>query len=97
MLEFLEYVTSSIDQGENVDIVYLDFRKAFDTVPHARLLLKLESLGIRGHLLHWIKSFLTDRCQMVMVNGVRSSSQRVLSGVPQGSVFLPTTFSCLRE
>ena len=60
-LEFLEDVTYALDQGTDVDVIYLDFRKAFDKVPHKRLLKKLWAYGIRDKIHAWIKDFLTDR------------------------------------
>ena len=68
----------------------LCFAKAFDTVPHQRLLKKLEAYGITGNILHWIESFLTDRRQRVRVNGSFSKFTPVVSGIPQGSIL--TTF-----
>ena len=75
-----------------VDAVYLDFSKAFDTVPHPLLLHKLEAVGIEGQLLDWVRSFLTDRHQRVMIRGTCSGWRKVWSGVPQGSVLGPTFF-----
>ena len=71
-----------------LDQVYLDFSKAFDKVPHQRLILKLQNIGVKGKLLSWIESFLTNRMQSVKVNGIRSFCSSVLSGVPQGFVLL---------
>ena len=80
----MDYWTSSLDNNIPVDILYLDFRKAFDTVPHCRLFTKLAAYGIRGKLLNWIKSYLTNRQQKVVLNGASSNWSRVYSGVPQG-------------
>ena len=69
-----------------VDIIYLDLEKAFDKVPHSRLLLQLRRYGISGDLLAWIESFLTNRKQSVKVGTQQSGESCVTSGVPQGSV-----------
>ena len=71
----------------------MDFSKAFDSVPHERLLLKLEAYGIQGKVLQRIRSFLSQRKQAVVINGVKSATNIVLSGVPQGSVIDPLLFS----
>ena len=61
----------------------MDFSKAFDSVPHERLLFKLEAYGIQGKVLQWIRSFLSQRKQAVVINGVKSATSNVLSGVPK--------------
>ena len=86
MLCFLEEITKWIDVGSPVDIIYLDFQKAFDKVPHQRLLLKLKAHGIGDSTTDWIEQWLTDRRQRVVVDGEVSNWKSVLSGVPQGSV-----------
>ena len=68
------------------DIIYTDFSKAFDSVSHERLLRKVESYGIKGNILKWIESFLSNKRQRVKVGGSVSKWAKVRSGVPQGSV-----------
>ena len=72
-----------------MDAIYLDLQKAYETVPYNRLLLKLESIGISGNILKWIKRFLSDRKQRVLIYRTASEWSCVTSGVLQGSVLGP--------
>ncbi len=92
LLEYLEDLEDALDDGDAVDVIYLDCRKAFDTVPHLRLLKKLRAVGIGGDIVKWIESFLNNRVQRVATRGSHSQWLRVWSGVPQGSVLGPILF-----
>nr|VZI32092.1 unnamed protein product [Spirometra erinaceieuropaei] len=92
LLFTLERWTKALDEGSVVHAIYIDFKKAFDSVPHQRLLHKLRNAGIRGRLLVWIQSFLAGRFQRVQFGRQQSSEVSVVSGVPQGSVLGPTLF-----
>ena len=92
LLEFLEKVTKVVDEGKPLDVIFLDFAKAFDKVPIKRLLKKLYAHGVRGKLLKWIADWLTNRTQHVVLNRKFSTWIDILSGVPQGSVLGPLLF-----
>ena len=82
--------TNLIDVRKAVNVVYIDFCKAFDSVSHQKLLFKLEKYGITGKCFSWVKDFLTGRSQKVKVGDSFSDEHNVTSGVPQGSVLGPT-------
>jgi len=92
LLDHFDDVLRDLNSDANSDVIYLDFSKAFDKVDHRILLKKLHKYGIRGNLHRWLQSFLSDRTQHVVIDGVSSTKTKVVSGVPQGTVLGPLLF-----
>jgi hypothetical protein len=88
----LEDLAKGLDAKEQIDCLVLDFSKAFDSVPHQRLLYKLDWYGVRGTTLTWLQNWLTSRTQTVVIDGEESEVAQVISGVPQGTVLGPLLF-----
>ena len=92
LISLIHELASALDKKKQHDIAVLDFSKAFDRVPHERLLTKLQHYGVRGNTHRWIRSFLSERSQRVVVDSAAIESAPVVSGVPQGSVLGPILF-----
>ena len=92
LLEFFHNMFSIYDSSRAIDIIYLDFQKAFDKVPHKKLMTKVRALGIIGETGDWIEDWLTDRKQRVVINGEASEWADITSGVLQDSVLGPLLF-----
>ena len=78
-----------MDKGKTSYVVFMDFKKAFDLVPHVHLILKPQQYGIRGQSLEWLSDFLLERYQRVVLEGESSNWTKVSSGVPQGGIVGP--------
>ena len=92
LINLYDSFCEAVDNGKEVRVVFLDISKAFDRVWHRGLLHKLHSVGISDHILKWFENYLSDRQQLVVINGKTSSYLKVPAGVPQGSILRPLLF-----
>lgn len=92
LVQYTTFLRKNLEKKHHIDAIYTDFSKAFDKVDHKLLILKLYKYGIRGSLLKWIESYLTERIQIVRFNNAQSEPIKVTSSVPQGSHLGPVLF-----
>jgi len=93
LLGFIGDASERVDRGEKADVVFLGFKKAFDTVPHARLMVELVVHGVEGKLLIWIGEWLNGKKQRLVIDREESGWMEVISGVLKGSVLGPILFT----
>ena len=84
--------TAILDEGGSVDVVYMDYQMAFDSVPHRRLIEKVQAHCVIGKVLDWVQDFIRNRTQKVVINGTHSGEAEVTSGIPKGSGVGPLLF-----
>ena len=92
LIILVDELAKYMQMGKQTDLILPDFSKGFDKVAHEKLVLKLHQYGIRGYTLNWIKDFLDNRKQTVVINGINSDEVPASTGVPQGSVLSPKLF-----
>ncbi|CAM5107883.1 unnamed protein product [Natator depressus] len=93
LIAFFDSVTSLVDGGEEVDVVYLDFSKAFDTVSHDLLINKLGNCNLDGAIIRWMQNWLENHSLRIVISGSQSCRKGIISGVPQSSVLDPVLFN----
>lgn len=94
LLTYEEYLLDALEGGYQVDVIYTDFSKAFDSVNHQALCFKMSGIGLHGVFLTWLESYLSNRLQIVKINNHLSFAINVTSGVPQGGHISPLLFNC---